>query len=131
MAFAIAVENGVVCAELAGAETAQETREFLAAVARYGDSHTSFLISARASLPTFRVEQQGLIDCLRAMAHSASHRIALLAASIDMQISYEYVELIARQNGLNVRSFGSRAEAVRWLGYRDLPDFTAVRRFRK
>lgn len=115
MAYEITVEPDLVRAELVGGETAQETKDFLRALAPYSTSHSLFLIRVRASNPMFRLEEHGLMDYFREVACSASHKVALLADTLDQQVSHEYVEFIARQRGINVRSFHGTVQALRWL----------------
>ncbi len=115
MAYKITVEQDFFRAELIDRETVEETKDFLRAVARHSARHSSVLIQVRSSKPIFQVEHYGLIDSFREIARSPSHRIALLADALDLQASHEYIELIAKQRGLNVRSFASEAEALEWF----------------
>ena len=115
MAYSITVERDFVRAELVGRETVEETKEFLRAVARLSPTHLSFLIRIAASKSMFRLEQPGLIESFREVACSPSHKVALLADTMDLRVSHEYLELIARQHALNVRSFRSAEEALEWL----------------
>lgn len=115
MTYRITVEQDFFRAELVDRETVEETKDFLRAVARHSTRHSSVLIQVRASKPIFQVEHHGLIEYFREIARSPSHQIALLADALDLQASHEYIELIARQHGLNVRSFRSEAEALEWF----------------
>jgi hypothetical protein len=115
MTYSITVEKDYVRAELTGRETVAETKEFLRALARYSSVRSAFLLHLRASRPMFRIEQHGLIDDLKQIARGAGHRIALVADTRDLQVSHEYFELIAQQHHVNLRSFGSAAEALTWL----------------
>jgi hypothetical protein len=115
MAYSITVEEDFVRAELVGRETVEETKEFLRAVARLSPTHLSFLIRIAASKSMFKLEQPGLIESFREVACSPLHKIALLADTLDLRVSHEYLELIARQHALNVRSFRSAEEALKWL----------------
>ena len=63
----------------------------------------------------FHVERGGLVELLRQIARAPQHRIALLADTPDLQASHEYLELIARQHGVRVRSFRGEAEALAWF----------------
>ncbi len=119
MAYRIAVEQNFFRAELVDRETVKETKDFLRAVARHSARHSSILIHVRASKPIFQVEHYGLIDDFKEIARTPSHQIALLADAVDLHASHEYIELIARQRGLNVRSFRSEAEALEW--FKDRP----------
>jgi len=131
MAYSITVEEDFVRAELVGRETVEETKEFLHAVARLSPTHLSFLIRIAASKSMFRLEQPGLIESFREVACSPAHRIALLADTMDLRVSHEYLELIARQHALNVRSFRSTEEAVRWLRQPLPPDADPERKKKK
>lgn len=115
MGYRITAEAGFVRAELFDRETVEETQDFLRALVRYGPRHPSILIQVRSSRPIFQLEQHGLIEPFKQLAASPSHRIALLADTADLQASHEYLELIARQRGLNVRTFRSEAAALLWL----------------
>jgi hypothetical protein len=115
MAFRITVEADYVRAELAHRETVEETRDFLKAVLRYSQSYTCILIQVRTSKPVFHVERHGLLDYFGQIAHTPQHRIALTAESADLQASNEYLELLSRQRGVNVRSFRDEEAALQWL----------------
>ena len=58
------------------------------------------LVSVRNSRPIFKVDQ---------------YRIALLADSEELRASHEYIEVLARQQGANVRAFRDEASALDWL----------------
>jgi hypothetical protein len=115
MAYRITVEQGLVRAEISRRETVQETREFLRALVRYSPRYSSIAICVRQSKPIFHVEQHGLVEHLQEIARAPGHRIALLADTADLQAAHEYLELLARQRGVNVRSYRSEAEALVWL----------------
>ena len=115
MAYRITVEADFVRAELAHRETVEETRDFLQALLRYSESYSCLLIQVRSSKPVFHVERHGLVEYFGQIARTPAHRIALLAEGADLQASHEYLELLARQRGVNVRSFRDEAEALHWL----------------
>ena len=115
MPYMITVDEDIVRAELVGAETVEETKEFLRAAASHASTHRLFLFRVRGSKPVFRLQRQGLIESLREVARTPSHRVAWLAEGLDLQISYDYFELLARQHTLNVRSFRSESQALQWL----------------
>ena len=115
MAFKITVEQDFVRAELANRETMEETRSFLRAVVRYSPRYTNIVMQVRQSKPIFHAERHGLIEYFQEVARSPQHRIALLADTADLQASHEYLELLARQRGVNVRSFRSETEALQWF----------------
>ena len=114
MAYRITVEADFVRAELAHRETVEETRDFLQALLRYSESYPCLLIQVRTSKPVFHVERHGLVEYFAQIARTPRHRIALTAENADLQASHEYLELLARQRGVNVRSFRDEAEALAW-----------------
>ena len=111
------VAHGVLRAELFGRKTAAETQEFIAAlVAEVEKSDaTRIFVLVRASRPIFRVEQYGLSEHFKRLAGMPQARMALLADSDEVRSSHEYVETLARQQNLSVRSFRSEALALEWL----------------
>jgi hypothetical protein len=117
MGYRITLDRGVLRAELFGRETVEETKTFFQAVLRASRETRCprILISVRSSKPIFQVERHGLIEYFRELALASSRRIALLGDSRDLQLSHEYVELIARQHGLNVRSFPDETAAYQWF----------------
>ena len=117
MGYKITLDQGVLRAELFGRETVEETKTFFQAIVS-ASSETRcpcILISVRSSKPIFQLERHGLIEYLRKLAATSSRRIALLGDSRDLQLSHEYVEVIARQYGLNVRSFPDETTAYQWF----------------
>ena len=117
MEYKITVEPDYLRAELFNRETMEETREFLQIVAVSAIKHerSSVLISVRSSSPVFTVERSGFFAYFKRFAADPSHKIALLGDSVDLGISHQYVELIGRQNGANVRSFRNEAAALQWI----------------
>ncbi len=117
MGYRIAAESGYVRAELSGCETGEEMRSFLDAVVRDNATHqrAQILILVRSSKPIFQLMSHRLVECLEAISMRASRQIALVGDTQDLRMSHEYIELIARQRGLNLRSFSNEAAAVRWL----------------
>src|SRR6266436_9439444 len=117
MGYRITLDRGVLRAELFGRETVEETKAFFQAIvsASRDSPAPHILISVRSSKPIFQFERHGLIEYLRKLAATSSRRIALLGDSAELRLSHEYVELIARQHGLNVRSFLDETAAYRWF----------------
>jgi hypothetical protein len=120
MTYRIAHEGDFLRAELAHRETLEEMREFLRAVVRNSARCPVVLIRVRESKPLFHVERGGLVECLQQIARAPRHRIALLADTPDLHAAHEYLELIARQRGVRVRSFRGEAEALEWFKDRRL-----------
>ncbi len=117
MGYKITLDQGVLRAELFGRETVEETKTFFQAIvsASRESPCPCILISVRSSKPIFQLERHGLIEYFRKLAATSSQRIALLGDSRDLQLSHEYVEFIARQHGLIVRTFPDETAAYRWF----------------
>jgi hypothetical protein len=118
MHYTIVQGNGHLRAELYGRQTVGETQEFIRAVTeevlKSGD--TMVLVSVRNSRPIFKVDQYRIGEQFRRLAENPKYRIALLADSDELRASHEYIEVLARQQGANVRAFRDEAGALDWLG---------------
>ena len=117
MLYKIAIEPGYLKAELFNRETMAQTREFLQLVADAAMKHgrSRVLISVRSSNPVFTVERSGFLAYFRKLSADPSHKIALLGDSEELGISHQYLELIARQQGVRIQSFRDEAAALQWL----------------
>lgn len=112
----ITVESDYLRAELFGRQTAEETGDFLRALAAESAKHQCprILISVHSSKPVFTVEKYGIdeyLDC----ASRLSAKIALLGDSDELRIAHQYVESLARQRGVDLRAFREEAAALNWL----------------
>ena len=121
--YKITAEPGYLRAELFERETVEETRAFLDAVVRDNAIHrrTRVLILVRASKSIFQVVAHGLMECFEELSATVPGQIALVGDTRDLRLSHEYIEVIARQHGLNVRSFPDEAAALAWLNDRRQP----------
>ena len=117
MRFTIKRVGNYVRGDLYERRTADETREFLQAVATeaLGASVDRVLISVHASRPIFRVQRLGLPEFFETITSRPAHRVAMLADSYEGRLAQQYVVTLARQRGLNVRSFRSEGDAIAWL----------------
>jgi len=117
MLYKITIEPDYLWAELFNRETMEETREFLQLVASAAMKHkrSRVLMSVRSSNPVFTVERSGFLAYFRKLSADPSHKIALLGDSEELGISHQYIELIGRQHGVNVRSFRDQAAALEWF----------------
>jgi hypothetical protein len=115
MKFRIEARGEHLLAELHGRETAADMREFLLAVKAACRQHgcPRILVSVRASRPMFKFEDYGLPGFVNDLV--ASCRIALLGDTSDLNHAHEYVELVARQQHLDVKAFRDMAAAAYWL----------------
>ena len=122
--YKITAEPGYLRAELFERETVEETRAFLDAVIRNNAHHrrSRVLILVRASKSIFQVVAHGLMECFQELATMKPGQIALVGDTRDLVLSHEYIEVIARQRGLNVRSFRDEARALAWLQDRRHPN---------
>ena len=103
--------------ELTGRETVEETQAFLRALVREKSRHPSscVLILVRRSTPVFQVGAHRLIELIGLLSGRPACRVALVGDTLDVHMSHEYIELLARQLGLNVRSYRSERVAMEWL----------------
>lgn len=117
MVYRISIEADVLRAELFDRESVEETRSFLRAAVRENAKHrcTRILILVRSSKPIFQVEPHRLVEYFEELSGASPHKIALVGDTADLHMSHEYIELIARQRGLNVCSFREEAAALPWL----------------
>ena len=124
MRYRITAESGYLKAELFNRRTAEETRDFLDALAAEGVKQRLrvALITVRMSDPIFSLERFGYSAFL-SLAEQISDRIALMADTPELRIAQEYAAMIARWRGINVRTFRDEAAAIEWLkGARQRPD---------
>jgi hypothetical protein len=120
MAYKITAEAGYLRAELSGRQTVEETHAFLLAAVREKVKHRRpcVLILVRLSTPVFQVAAHRLLESIEELATTPLCRVALVGDTRDLQMSHEYIELLAHQRGLNVRSFQSETAALQWFDTR-------------
>jgi len=116
MLCAFIVDLGYLKVDLFNQQTAEETRDALAAIAAEARKHNSsrILISVHASRPMF-IEQRELADYFREFGEAAKCRIALTGDSDELRLSQQDIESLARRNGINVRSFPNEQAAISWF----------------
>lgn len=117
MGYKITAEAGYLRAELSGRQTVEETHAFLLAAVREKVKHRRpcVLIAVRLSTPVFQVAAHRLLESIEELATTPQCRVALVGDTRDLQMSHEYIEFLARQRGLKVRSFQSEAVALQWF----------------
>jgi hypothetical protein len=113
----ITLEPGYLRVEIYDRQTDKETRDALAAISAAVRKHDRFqiLISIHASRPIFKVERSGLLKCFREFGDVSRYRIALTGDSEEIRLSQQYIELVARRAGINVRSFHGEQAALDWF----------------
>lgn len=133
MTYKIKAEPGYIRAELRGRENVEETQEFLRAIVHENAKHRRpcVLISVRMSKPVFQVAAHRLIEYFAELSGEAAHRIALVGDTRDLHMSHEYIELLARQRGLDVQSFGNETVALEWLKGRSQAEHSLQRQERQ
>lgn len=117
MAYRITAESDYLRAELFDRETVEETQAFLRAAVRDNAKYRrpGVLIVVRVSKSIFQVVPHRLIEYIDQLSGTSASRIALVGDTRDLHMSHEYIELLARQRRLNVRSFRDEPAALRWL----------------
>ena len=73
------------------------------------------LIAVRESEAIFNVADYGLLDAVTRLAGIPGLKIALIADTDQLLLSYRYVEAVAAQRLLAARAFRSEPEALGWL----------------
>ena len=119
MRYWIEARGDHLYAALTGRETAAEMREFLVAVREACRVHgcPKIVLSVRASRPVFKPEDYGLTGNggYAAELMTPACQVALLGDGAELNAAHEYIEVCARQQGMNVRAFRDEAAALRWL----------------
>jgi hypothetical protein len=116
MRYVITVQPSYLKADLHDRQTAEETREFLEAVAREGIQNEKWrvLVSVHDSAPIFTVEKYGLSSFIE-VAQKYAEKIALVADSREVRMAHEYAAVLVRLAGINVKTFREEAPAIAWL----------------
>ena len=120
MKFLIQKKDGHLHAEIRGRENARDMREFLLAVKAACLEHACprILISIRGSNTMFKAEDYGLDGSAKGYLGeiiTPSCRVALVGDNTELHHAHEYIQLVARQQQINVRAFRDAAGAARWL----------------
>ena len=116
MRFSIEPRGDHLLASLQGRETGAEMREFLIAVHAACGEHKcpKILMSIRASRPVFKPEDYGITTYVNDLV-TPKCQVALVGDTPELHAAHEYIEVCARQQGMNVRAFRDEAGALRWL----------------
>jgi len=104
-------------AELFGRQTVEETQQFVCALVAEARKHsaTRILIWVRNSRPIFKVEPNKLSEQFKHLASQKGVRVALLADADEVRASHQYLEVLAGQQGAQVRAFREESRALNWL----------------
>src|SRR5437763_284640 len=96
---------------------AEEAREFFEAVADSASRYqrSCILISVHSSMAVFTVERSGFLTRFTSVGDDPAHKIALIADNRELDHSHEYLALLGRLHGINVRHFRDEPSALEWL----------------
>ena len=116
MKFRIEARGDYLLAEVHGRETAADMREFLLALKMACTEHACprILISVHASRPIFKFDDHGLGTFVNELV-TPPCRIALVGDSSELNHAHDYIELVARQRQMDVKSFRDLSIAQQWL----------------
>jgi hypothetical protein len=116
MNFSIEAREGYLRAALHGRDTADEMRDFLLAVHAASKQHDlpKIVMSVRQSRAIFKPEDYGLNGYVKQLVTPAC-QIALVGDTRELHTAHEYIEMVARQQGVNVRAFRDEAAALSWV----------------
>ena len=120
MRFSIETKPGYLRALVYQRDSAEDMRKFLLAVHAACEEHRmpKILVCVRQSRAMFKPEDYGLDGGARGYAGelaTSACQVALVGDTEELHSAHEYIELVARQQKLNVRAFRDEAEARRWL----------------
>jgi hypothetical protein len=117
MWYQIALKEDYLSAHLYSRETAEETQEFFVAVGAAARKHgcSQILICFHASRTIFKSHPRGIVDYFKELAGTSKYRIALTADSDELRLSLQYIESLARQHAINVRTFRDERQALHWF----------------
>ena len=117
MRFSVVARQDHLRAELFDRESVEETREFLAALGEEALRRGSprILICVSASRPICKVGDDRAASYLQVLATQPAVKVALVSNCRDVRAAHEYLEALARGQGVNLRSFADEAPALRWL----------------
>ena len=117
MRYQFSVVHDCLRAELFGRETVAETQEFIRAVTEEARKRNfaRILVWVRRSRPIFKVEQYRISEHFKRLAANPAVRVALLCDSEEVRAAHEYIEVLARPHGANVRAFREEPSAIEWL----------------
>ena len=117
MRYTIVAGPQYIKAEMVERDTAEETKEFVHAILETLRKHKPprVLISIRSSRPLYKVDSWNLSGALDQMVPLKGLQVALVADSRELAMSQEYIALLARQRGVDFRTFAAEKEAAEWL----------------
>jgi hypothetical protein len=117
MRFTIEQVGSYIRGDLHERQTAEETRQFLEALAAEALRHrvARILVSVHSSRALFRAQDSFVVPMFHLLAPLGGHRLALVADTRDVRLAQEYAAVSAVQKGLTVKCFAREDEAIAWL----------------
>jgi hypothetical protein len=117
MHYKIELVQDYLRAELSERKTADETQEFIRALMAKASEGgcTRILVCVRNSRPIFKLHPYGIPEYFKKLAANSANRVALVSDSEDMRSSQQYIEMLGREQGANVKAFRDEASALEWL----------------
>jgi len=116
MHYRIEAKQDHLRAVVYGRDTPEHTREFLVAVHTACRQHHQqrILILVRQSRALFKPDDYGLNGYVKKLL-SADCQVALVGDTPEVNAANDYIAVVARQDGLNIRAFHGERAALRWL----------------
>lgn len=104
-------------ADLLERDNAEETKAFVEAIREALDkaARTRLLICVHAPRAFFRIEKYDASRFLQELAGRPEVRVALVSRYFEVRLLHQYLEVLARLKGAQLRSFGDDRSAIRWL----------------
>ena len=117
MRYSIEPQDGYLKAEMTERDTTAQTAEFVEAIVRAlrVSAAKKMLISIRDSRPVFKVEEWKLSAALDKVMSIPGLQVAFISDTRELQMSQQYIALLARQRGLKFEAFDTEPAALAWL----------------
>jgi hypothetical protein len=117
MQYTINADDEFLRVKVWGREIDRPPSEMCAAVYNESRKHrrTSILIELDQKVPLSPTSQYALVTRLPEIGFGAEHRIALVHSTPAMQEATQFVNLVARNHGVQVRNFAGVQQAKDWL----------------
>jgi hypothetical protein len=117
MWYKFTAEPGFLKAELYDRETAEQTREFLAATEAefFRGNYSQVLICVHSSNALFAIDKYGASAYFERAAAIPHLKVAAVGDTEEQRLAHKYIETLAQSRGVNLRAFADEESAARWL----------------
>ena len=117
MRYSIESRQGYLRAEMTERDTPAQTAQFVEAIVKElrAKGGKKVLISIRDSRPVFKVEEWKLSAALDKVMSIPGLQVAFISDTRELQMSQQYIALLARQRGLKFEAFDNEPAALTWL----------------